>query len=76
MKRVRAAYWPRAETVFWSLIETPERDARAAFAAEAAAVLREAARPAISQHFRAAPAIAAAVATLRRRPAAVRRRAH
>jgi CRISPR system Cascade subunit CasA len=75
-KRVRAAYWPRAETVFWNLIETPERNARAAFAAEAAAVLREAARPAITQHFRAAPAIAAAVATLRRRPAAARRRAH
>lgn len=75
MKRVRTAYWPRAETVFWSLLETPERDARAAFAAEAVAVLRDASRPAIGQHFRAAPAIAAAVTTLRRRPAAARRRA-
>ncbi|MFB7738459.1 type I-E CRISPR-associated protein Cse1/CasA [Streptomyces sp. NPDC056112] len=67
-KRVRAAYWPRAETVFWRLLDNPDQDARAAFAAEAIAVFRDVTRPAIARHFRAARAVAAGVAKLRRQP--------
>ncbi|WP_312870621.1 type I-E CRISPR-associated protein Cse1/CasA [Streptomyces himalayensis] len=70
-----AAYWPRAETTFWRLIEEPETPARRAFATDAAAALREVTRPAIVQYRRAAPAVARAAAALfhepgRRRPRA------
>ncbi|MEU1258787.1 type I-E CRISPR-associated protein Cse1/CasA [Streptomyces chartreusis] len=64
----RAAYWPRAETVFWDLLAHPDRDARAAFATEAVAVLRDVTRPAVTQHFRAAHVLAQAAAELRRPP--------
>ncbi|MGW1901686.1 type I-E CRISPR-associated protein Cse1/CasA [Streptomyces hirsutus] len=74
-KHARTAYWPRAERVFWDLLSHPDRDARAAFAAEAVAVLRDVTRPAVAQHFRAARAVAQAVAELRRPPRPTRRRA-
>ena len=61
---VSAAYWPRAETTFWRLLDTPDVPARPAFAADAVAVLRQVTAPAITQHRRAAPAVASAVATL------------
>ncbi|WP_330301545.1 MULTISPECIES: type I-E CRISPR-associated protein Cse1/CasA [unclassified Streptomyces] len=67
-KQARAAYWPRAETVFWRLLEHPDHNARAAFAAEAVAVLQDVTRPAITQHFLTARAVAAAVTELRRPP--------
>jgi CRISPR system Cascade subunit CasA len=80
--RAYAAYWPRAEKVFWRLIEQgasagpddpDDPEMRAAFAAEAVAVLREATRPLLARHFAAGPALARAVAQLRRPPASARR---
>ncbi|EKX65606.1 type I-E CRISPR-associated protein Cse1/CasA, partial [Streptomyces ipomoeae] len=62
----RTLYWPRAEATFWTLLDHPTRAARSAFAADAVHALRAATRPAIAQHFRAAEAIALAVAQLRR----------
>jgi CRISPR system Cascade subunit CasA len=47
-------------------LDHPTRAARSAFAADAVHALRAATRPAIAQHFRAAEAIALAVAQLRR----------
>ncbi|MER7811885.1 type I-E CRISPR-associated protein Cse1/CasA [Streptomyces sp900116325] len=64
--RTSAQYWPRAEATFWRLIDQPSQPAPAAFAADAITALREVTRPAIAQHFRAARAVARAVATLRR----------
>ncbi|MGW7521148.1 type I-E CRISPR-associated protein Cse1/CasA [Streptomyces sp. NPDC054796] len=63
-----ATYWPRAESVFWQLVEDPGRDARQAFATEAVAALRTAAQPVLTQHFPAARLLAHAVAQLRRPP--------
>uniref|UniRef100_UPI0007C71105 type I-E CRISPR-associated protein Cse1/CasA n=1 Tax=Streptomyces hirsutus TaxID=35620 RepID=UPI0007C71105 len=64
-RHARTAYWPRAETVFWRLLDHPDHDARAAFAAEAVAVLQDVTRPAIAQHFHTARAVAQAVTVLR-----------
>ncbi|MFI1035228.1 type I-E CRISPR-associated protein Cse1/CasA [Streptomyces sp. NPDC020951] len=73
-KHARTAYWPRAEAVFWQLLKDRDRDARAAFAAEAVAVLQDVTRPAIARHFEAARAVARAVTRLRRRPRTAGRR--
>ncbi|MER6094155.1 type I-E CRISPR-associated protein Cse1/CasA [Streptomyces bluensis] len=70
-----AAYWPRAETTFWRLIEEPDVPARRAFANDAAAALREVTRPAIVQFRQAAPAVTRAVAALFREPGRRRRAA-
>jgi CRISPR system Cascade subunit CasA len=74
--RASAAYWPRAERVFWRLLEQPghgEEEVRAAFAVEAVAVLREVTRPLLARHFAAGPALARAVAQLHRPPSPARR---
>lgn len=67
-RNARAAYWPRAETTFWHLLEHPDVPARPAFVTDAVTVLRTVTRPAIAQRFHVAPAIAAAIAELRRNP--------
>ncbi|MFD3840266.1 type I-E CRISPR-associated protein Cse1/CasA [Streptomyces sp. NPDC058642] len=72
-KHTSAAYWPRAERVFWDLLAHPDRDARAAFATEAAGILRNVTRPIVAQHFRAARTVAQAVAELLRPPPSTRR---
>ncbi|MGQ4479340.1 type I-E CRISPR-associated protein Cse1/CasA [Streptomyces sp. SAS_276] len=64
-RTARTLYWPRAETTFWALLDDTARPAHAAFTADAVHALRTATRPAIAQHFRAAEAIAHAVADLR-----------
>ncbi|WP_307848453.1 type I-E CRISPR-associated protein Cse1/CasA [Streptomyces sp. RK31] len=66
-RSARTLYWPRAEATFWILLNEPARSARAAFAADAIDALRTATRPAIAQHFRAAEAVATALAQLRLR---------
>ncbi|MER6696218.1 type I-E CRISPR-associated protein Cse1/CasA [Streptomyces fimicarius] len=72
-----ARYWPKAETVFWRLLDEPETDAPAAFAAAAAAALREVTEAARIRHNSAAHAVAYAVKGLyrRRRPSAPRKTA-
>lgn len=67
--RACAAYWPRAETTFWRLLDgDPALPARPAFAADAITVLRDVTTPAIVQHRHAAPAVARAIAALRKEP--------
>ncbi|WP_050493447.1 type I-E CRISPR-associated protein Cse1/CasA [Streptomyces sp. NRRL B-1381] len=70
-------YWPKAETVFWRLLDEPETDAPAAFAAAAAAALREVTEAARIRHNSAAHAVAHAVKDLhrQRRPSAPRKTA-
>ncbi|MER6774700.1 type I-E CRISPR-associated protein Cse1/CasA [Streptomyces bacillaris] len=72
-----ARYWPKAETVFWRLLDEPETNAPAAFAAAAAAALREVTEAARIRHNSAAHAVAHAVKGLhrRRRPSAPRKTA-
>ncbi|MCX2182669.1 type I-E CRISPR-associated protein Cse1/CasA [Streptomyces sp. SKN60] len=65
-RQALAAYWPRAETVFWNLINHhPDRPAFPAFAYEAVDSLRTAAGPALPRQRGAGPALARAVVTLR-----------
>ncbi|WP_228901985.1 type I-E CRISPR-associated protein Cse1/CasA [Streptomyces sp. DH1] len=66
-------YWPKAETVFWRLLEEPDTPAPTAFADAAAAALRETTKAARTRHTSAARAVAHAVKTLYRRPAAPRK---
>ncbi|MFI9833754.1 type I-E CRISPR-associated protein Cse1/CasA [Streptomyces sp. NPDC051913] len=74
-KHTSTSYWPRAERVFWHLLDHPEPDARTAFATEAVAVLREVTRPVVARHFPAARAVAQAVSTLLGAPRPRRRSA-
>uniref|UniRef100_UPI003C79EFBD type I-E CRISPR-associated protein Cse1/CasA n=1 Tax=unclassified Streptomyces TaxID=2593676 RepID=UPI003C79EFBD len=67
-------YWPKAETVFWRLLDKPDTDAPAAFAHVAAAALREVTESARISHNSAARAVAHAVRALYRPPAAPRKR--
>ncbi|WP_329167876.1 type I-E CRISPR-associated protein Cse1/CasA [Streptomyces sp. NBC_01685] len=68
-------YWQKAEPVFWRLLDEPDTDALAAFAAEAAAALREVTEAARISHNSAARAVAHAVRGLYRRPSAPRKAA-
>ncbi|MFC9948897.1 type I-E CRISPR-associated protein Cse1/CasA [Streptomyces pratensis] len=70
-----ARYWPKAETVFWRLLDDPDADALAAFAAAAAAALREVTEAARISHNSAARAVAYAVRDLYRPPSAPRKAA-
>ncbi|MYR92304.1 MULTISPECIES: type I-E CRISPR-associated protein Cse1/CasA [unclassified Streptomyces] len=63
-------YWPKAETVFWRLLAEPDADVPAAFAAAAAAALREVTEAARISHNSAARAVAHAIRDLYRRPPA------
>ncbi|MGJ5797688.1 type I-E CRISPR-associated protein Cse1/CasA [Streptomyces europaeiscabiei] len=65
-RQARTAYWPRAETTFWRLLDDPSRNPTTAFAADAITALHTASAAAIAQYFDAAPAIADAVNRLRR----------
>ncbi|MER7200080.1 type I-E CRISPR-associated protein Cse1/CasA [Streptomyces sp. CB01635] len=60
-----ALYWPRAEPLFWHLIEDREPDAFTAFAHLAITALRTATRTDLLHHQGAGPALAQAVAKLR-----------
>ena len=68
-------YWPRAETVFWRLLEEPDTGAPTAFADAAAAALREVTEAARIRHTSAGRAVAHAVRDLYRRPPAPRKAA-
>lgn len=68
-------YWPKAETVFWRLLDEPDAEAPAAFADAAAAALREVTEAARISHNSAARAVAYAVRDLYRRPSAPRKAA-
>lgn len=68
-------YWPKAETVFWRLLDEPDTGAPAAFAAAAANALREVTEAARIRHNSAARAVAHAVRALYRRPSAPRKAA-
>ncbi|MFI8860411.1 type I-E CRISPR-associated protein Cse1/CasA [Streptomyces prasinus] len=74
-KRALTRYWPKAETVFWRLLEEPDTAAPAAFADAAAAALREITAAARARHTAAARAVAHAVQDLYRRPATSRKAA-
>ncbi|MFS8204686.1 type I-E CRISPR-associated protein Cse1/CasA [Streptomyces sp. CWNU-52B] len=65
-RHARTLYWPRAETTFWNLLAEPDRNADAAFTADAVTAFNTATQPAIDQYFNAAEAVAEAVARLRR----------
>ncbi|MCW1100106.1 type I-E CRISPR-associated protein Cse1/CasA [Streptomyces sp. RS2] len=68
-------YWPKAETVFWRLLEEPDTPAPTAFAAAAAAALRETTEAARTRQTSAARAVAHAVQELHRRSATPRKAA-
>lgn len=68
-------YWPKAETVFWRLLDEPDTGAPAAFADAAAVALREVTEAARIRHNSAARAVAHAVRVLYRRPSAPRKAA-
>ncbi|MFC8222877.1 type I-E CRISPR-associated protein Cse1/CasA [Streptomyces sp. NPDC057362] len=68
-------YWPKAETVFWRLLEEPDTPANTAFAAAAAAALRETTEAARTRQTSAARAVAHAVQDLYRRSATPRKAA-
>ncbi|GAA2932934.1 type I-E CRISPR-associated protein Cse1/CasA [Streptomyces enissocaesilis] len=74
-KKALTRYWPKAETVFWRLLDETDADAPAAFAAAAAAALREVTEAARISHNSAARAVAYAVRDLYRRPSAPRKAA-
>ncbi|WP_328635345.1 type I-E CRISPR-associated protein Cse1/CasA [Streptomyces sp. NBC_00356] len=58
-------YWPRAETLFWQLVEDHAPDAFTAFARLAVTCLRTATHTDLLHHPGAGPALALAVSTLR-----------
>ncbi|MBZ9593541.1 type I-E CRISPR-associated protein Cse1/CasA [Streptomyces erythrochromogenes] len=64
-RQARTAYWPKAETTFWHLLDHPDIPARPAFTTDAVNALRTATRAALHQQFRAAEAIACAIGQLR-----------
>ncbi|WP_406351010.1 type I-E CRISPR-associated protein Cse1/CasA [Streptomyces sp. NBC_01635] len=68
-------YWPKAETVFWRLLDEPDTGAPTAFADAAASALREVTEAARIRHTSAARAVAHAVKDLYRRPSAPRKAA-
>ncbi|MGW3990571.1 type I-E CRISPR-associated protein Cse1/CasA [Streptomyces sp. NPDC004830] len=67
--RALTRYWPKAEKVFWRLVQEPDTPACTAFADAAAAALREITEAARIRHTSAARAVAHAVRDLYRRPA-------
>jgi CRISPR system Cascade subunit CasA len=68
-------YWPKAETVFWRLLDEPDTGAPTAFAGAAASALREVTETARIRHRSAGRAVAQAVKDLYRRPSAPRKAA-
>jgi CRISPR system Cascade subunit CasA len=74
-KRALTRYWPKAETVFWRLLQEPDTAAPLAFADAAAAALRETTQAARIRHTFAARAVAHAVKDLYRQPATARKAA-
>ncbi|MEV0695551.1 type I-E CRISPR-associated protein Cse1/CasA [Streptomyces sp. NPDC050388] len=68
-------YWPKAETVFWRLLDEPDTGAPTAFADAAASALREVTEAARIRHTSAARAVAHAVRDLYRRPSTPRKAA-
>ncbi|MGW0939722.1 type I-E CRISPR-associated protein Cse1/CasA [Streptomyces sp. NPDC002666] len=73
--RALTRYWPKAETVFWQLLDDPGTSAPTAFADAAAAALREVTEAARIRHTSAARAVAHAIRKLYRKPAAPRKAA-
>lgn len=66
-RQALAHYWPRAEQIFWNLVEQhPERPAFQVFAFLAADILRQVTAPALAHHCGAGPALARAIATIRK----------
>ncbi|MGW6898984.1 type I-E CRISPR-associated protein Cse1/CasA [Streptomyces sp. NPDC054919] len=66
-RQALAGYWPRAEQLFWNLLEQhADRPAFQAFAFLAADILRQVTAPSLAQYRGAGPAIARAIATIRK----------
>lgn len=72
-RKALTEYWPRAENVFWRLLDEPGTSAPTAFADAAAAALREVTKSARLRHTSAARAVAHAVRDLYRKPRAPRK---
>ncbi|MFE6129163.1 type I-E CRISPR-associated protein Cse1/CasA [Streptomyces sp. NPDC056437] len=66
-RQAMADYWPHAEAVFWDLVShKPDSPAYPAFARQAVDSLRKVTAPALAQHPGAGPALARAIATIRK----------